>query len=334
LRPVTVTSEAGVSGYGEVVQCSDYLPFGRKLSSSDNGRGSCHESDPDNLINSEIPQGFTGKERDPETGLDYFGARYMSAAQGRFTSSDPENADASLDDPQSWNAYAYARNNPLKYIDPTGEKIELWGNNPSLISDALNSIKAALVGSPAASMLTVQDVTEKGVVHHYLSISGGEKGKAQFIAYGQVYVDKDINVSVSLERSISKMIDSAQTVQFFLSAQVTVRLDGGGEENINIGNKGGGVALSAARSKSGLIQVAIDPNKIGSKWNPLYCGRWACPAPNLGETVAHEFGHAYAFMFPYPKEKNWSNMMAINFENAARLRGDKRGFRLKHLGDF
>ncbi len=31
---------------------------------------------------------FTGKERDAETGLDYFGARYMSAAQGRFTSPD------------------------------------------------------------------------------------------------------------------------------------------------------------------------------------------------------------------------------------------------------
>ena len=32
---------------------------------------------------------FTGRERDAETGLDYFGARYMSAAQGRFTSPDP-----------------------------------------------------------------------------------------------------------------------------------------------------------------------------------------------------------------------------------------------------
>lgn len=31
----------------------------------------------------------TGKERDAETGLDYFGARYMSSAQGRFTSPDP-----------------------------------------------------------------------------------------------------------------------------------------------------------------------------------------------------------------------------------------------------
>jgi RHS repeat-associated protein len=62
----------------------------------------------------------SGKERDAETGLDYFGARYYSGAQGRFTSSDPGNAGASLDDPQSWNAYAYSHNNPLNYTDPTG----------------------------------------------------------------------------------------------------------------------------------------------------------------------------------------------------------------------
>ena len=62
----------------------------------------------------------SGKERDAETGLDYFGARYMSAAQGRFTSADPLMASANVADPQSWNRYVYAHNNPLKYIDPLG----------------------------------------------------------------------------------------------------------------------------------------------------------------------------------------------------------------------
>ena len=68
------------------------------------------------------PEEFTGKERDQETGLDYFGARYFSGAQGRFTSPAPENASAFLypDDPQSWNGYSYARNNPLRYVDPDG----------------------------------------------------------------------------------------------------------------------------------------------------------------------------------------------------------------------
>jgi len=66
----------------------------------------------------------TGKERDTETGLDYFGARYFSAAQGRFTSPDKPLADQHLANPQSWNLYSYARNNPLRYIDDDGEAVK------------------------------------------------------------------------------------------------------------------------------------------------------------------------------------------------------------------
>jgi len=69
-----------------------------------------------------VRQKFTSKERDDETGLDYFGARYYSSTQGRFTSPDEFWKDSQVADPQSWNKYAYARNNPLKYIDPEGEK--------------------------------------------------------------------------------------------------------------------------------------------------------------------------------------------------------------------
>lgn len=64
---------------------------------------------------------ISGKERDAETGLDYFGARYMSSAQGRFTSPDKPFADQHPANPQSWNLYAYTLNNPLRYIDDTGE---------------------------------------------------------------------------------------------------------------------------------------------------------------------------------------------------------------------
>lgn len=68
---------------------------------------------------------FTGKERDAETGLDYFGARYLSGVQGRFTSVDPVIiTPVRMLDPQCFNLYAYARNNPLKFIDPTGQDID------------------------------------------------------------------------------------------------------------------------------------------------------------------------------------------------------------------
>jgi RHS repeat-associated protein len=64
---------------------------------------------------------FTGKERDAETGLDYFGARYMSSTQARFTSIDPKVfSRRTIEHPQKWNKYAYVQNNPLTSIDPNG----------------------------------------------------------------------------------------------------------------------------------------------------------------------------------------------------------------------
>lgn len=67
---------------------------------------------------------FTGKERDEETGLDYFGARYFSGVQGRFTGPDAPFADQKETDPQSWNLYAYVRNKPLSYRDPDGRALD------------------------------------------------------------------------------------------------------------------------------------------------------------------------------------------------------------------
>ena len=66
-------------------------------------------------------QHFTGKERDAESGNDYFGARYYASSMGRWLSPDKPFADQHPEDPQSWNLYAYVRNNPLVAIDDNGE---------------------------------------------------------------------------------------------------------------------------------------------------------------------------------------------------------------------
>lgn len=72
-----------------------------------------------------IRQQFTLKERDTETGLDYFINRYYSSTQGRFTSADPVPMTSQRPpDPQRLNLYSYVRNNPLIYTDPNG--LELY----------------------------------------------------------------------------------------------------------------------------------------------------------------------------------------------------------------
>jgi RHS repeat-associated protein len=71
----------------------------------------------------------SGKERDAETGLDWFNVRYLSSAQGRFTSPDDPLAGSDPSDPQSWNLFSYGRNNPLLYTDPTGHDVTCSGDS-------------------------------------------------------------------------------------------------------------------------------------------------------------------------------------------------------------
>lgn len=73
------------------------------------------------------PYSFGDKERDSESGLHYFGARYLAASLGRFLSVDPALGDISTDalrDPQTLHAYAYGRNNPIHYTDPDGRFVK------------------------------------------------------------------------------------------------------------------------------------------------------------------------------------------------------------------
>jgi RHS repeat-associated protein len=113
----------GMTTSATAVKESDYSPFG--------GVRVVVNNDPNAYK-------FTGKERDPESGLDYFGARYYAAQLGRFMSPDeftggPVDAFSSNDplvpgplpygditNPQSLNKYAYTYNNPLNLVDPDG----------------------------------------------------------------------------------------------------------------------------------------------------------------------------------------------------------------------
>ncbi|MGA9186736.1 MAG: RHS repeat-associated core domain-containing protein [Candidatus Acidiferrales bacterium] len=88
---------------GAVAETCTSLPWGDNLQ--------CTGAD-------QSPLHFTGKERDSESGLDNFGARYNSSQYGRFMSPDP--LAAHTEDPQTLNRYAYVANNPPNRTDPTG----------------------------------------------------------------------------------------------------------------------------------------------------------------------------------------------------------------------
>jgi RHS repeat-associated protein len=75
------------------------------------------------LLQSDVGSRYTSKERDSESGLDNFGARYLTSSLGRFMSPDPSRESMRLDNPQTWNRYSYVLNNPLELVDPSGE---LW----------------------------------------------------------------------------------------------------------------------------------------------------------------------------------------------------------------
>jgi len=128
---------------------------------------------------------FAGHEFDADTALSYQDARYYDPSTGRFTSEDPAflAVKFNLSDPQSLNAYAYSRNNPVRYIDPTG------GSFLSTIGDfALNltvpSQQQQIEIGNAANYLHDNNAVWRGALDHPIAAGAAIGVGSAAAAYG------------------------------------------------------------------------------------------------------------------------------------------------------
>jgi RHS repeat-associated protein len=114
---------------------------------------------------------YTGKEKDFETGLYYYGARYYNPNIMHFTQ--PDNVIPDIYDPQSLNRYSYVKNNPLKYTDPTGHFAIL----PFIAFVAVAAAIGYLVGSIVGVLGYMYD-------HKTLDVLNNPEAQSQSMATG------------------------------------------------------------------------------------------------------------------------------------------------------
>ena len=100
---------------GTVTHRKDYSAFGEETISAQRQSALGYTAAGD-----ELRKGYTGYEKDRESGLDFAQARYYNSTHGRYTSIDPLTASASIRNPQTFNRYSYVLNSPYKYTDPLG----------------------------------------------------------------------------------------------------------------------------------------------------------------------------------------------------------------------
>jgi RHS repeat-associated protein len=205
----------------EVVSRHDYLPFGEEITVLAGGRtrGLNYGALDDTR------QKFTSKERDDESGLDYFGARYYSSANARFTGPDHLVYDEDhLLDPQRLNLYSYTRDNPLNAVDPNGEDIKYEGGTAGQQQANRDAVAALRSQSDTANKLfqpfdkpdinlTVKVVPDKDFEDSLTTVGDADKPKVSGdtqVGPGGVQSDVDksgqfvvtkINVEIDLRSS-------------------------------------------------------------------------------------------------------------------------------------
>ncbi len=258
---------------GNVEQRLEFDPWGMRVSGPQVG-----------TVNSITNKGYTGHEMDDEVGLVNMNARIYDPFLGRFLSADPVLPDAF--NLMSFNRYSYVRNNPLKYVDPTGNREEITsgctgnsydaclirGDNGDGISDFIEEHD---------QMEDLRDDHDEGEEGRNLPLTETDDGTTESPA---VYVPTNIELRTQCNNGNAKscglledrnLSDLAQVFDFFESVYPEFFDEAGGREDIEIDDEL--FNLSAYGDFSILTQnIRIGTTERGRA---------------LAETVAHELMH-------------------------------------------
>ena len=159
---------------------------------------------------------FSDKERDGETGLDYFGARYYSAPDNsegqrgnyRWLSIDPVfNTFAVLADPQASNLYSYCRNNPLTLYDPDGRVVicrDVAAFEALKRSIGDDTLAQKITWNPVTGEISVEDINTNN--ENYESL--------------KTLVGSDSVIRVMLSDSVSCQTQEGKNVRFVFSNRI------------------------------------------------------------------------------------------------------------------
>ena len=159
----TGTPVAATDENGNVLWREDYSPYGEQLT-----------QDPKAATNR---RGFTGHVQDRDLGLVYMQARYYDPVLGRFMAIDP--VGVMPGNSFTFNRYAYANNNPYKYIDPNGEfaflvPVAIWG-----VGAALTAYDTYTTYQEEGAKAAVESLAVDGAA----TLAGGVVGKLGVKAY-------------------------------------------------------------------------------------------------------------------------------------------------------
>ena len=294
----TVTTSGAISCDQDI----DYYPYGGVEYDYCGGSG--------------VPQNykFTGKERDSESGLDNFGARYDASSMGRFMTPDPVFFQADmLTDPQRFNQYAYVRNNPLALVDPKGESIELTGDEEER-KKQLQALQQA-VGAQAGSYLyqnavTTTDANGNKTTSYYVGVyTNGPSGQGP--AFGSIN---------AASGALGNIISDSRVAELNLVPSGTTVTNNQGE-TAQIGPVGNGSPGATYTGQDGKLHVTLlDTSTASPGQVPAdYMSNGQPGVVDAGILAGHEFGHVrYEWGGFWRQALDSSNSSAVRLENDVR----------------